>query len=98
MLYENGLKDSGFAQIIEGITALKTVKSLSYFGNELGMDSIEKLEELVENRSEQVLKDLRFGYLKSTPKCLLKLFEVIGWLEPLEKLRISGQKLTDIMF
>ena len=77
MLYENGLKDSGFAQIIEGISCLKTVKSITYFGNELGMESIEKLDELAWEEKENALKDLRIGYLKSPPKCLLNLYELI---------------------
>ena len=46
MLYDNGLKDTGFAHIVEGLAYLKTVKALNYFGNELGCDSIERLEDL----------------------------------------------------
>ena len=77
MLYENGLKDSGFAQIIEGISCLKTVKSITYFGNELGMESIENLDELAWEEKSSALKDLKIGYLKSTPKCLLSMYELI---------------------
>ena len=77
ILYDNGLKDSGFAQIIEGISCLKTVKSITYFGNELGMESLEKLDELAWEERDNSIKDLRLGYLKSTPKCLLNLYEII---------------------
>ena len=77
MLYDNGLKDIGFAQIIEGISCLKTVNSLTYFGNEIGMESIDKLEELAWEEEKKALKDLRIGYLKTSSKCLLELFGLI---------------------
>ena len=98
MLYDNGLKDTGFAQIIEGISCLKTVNSLTYFGNEIGMESIEKLEDLAWEDEKKALKDLRIGYLKTSSKCLLELFGLIERLAYLKKLRISGFKLTDNIY
>ena len=44
---------------------MKTVKSLTYFGNELGMESIDKLEELAWDDEKKALKELRIGYLKT---------------------------------
>ena len=95
MLYDNGLKDTGFAQIIEGMSCLKTVKSLTYFGNELGDESINKLEDLTWDKPHHAIRELRIGYLKVVPKNLVKTFDLISRLAYLEKLRISGLKVTD---
>ena len=52
MLYENGLRDEGFAQILEGLACLPVLKSLNYFGNELGHDSINQLEAFIRDEKE----------------------------------------------
>ena len=53
MLYENGLRDEGFAEILEGLTCLPVLKSLAYFGNELGHGSVNQLEEFIREDKEK---------------------------------------------
>lgn len=98
MLYENGLRDEGFAEILEGLTCLPVLKSLAYFGNELGHGSVTQLEEFIREDKEKQIKELRFGYLKCQPQVLEHLFETIEMFGSLQKLRISGQKLGDQIY
>ena len=98
MLYENGLRDEGFAQILEGLACLPVLKALNYFGNELGHDSINQLEAFIRDEKEKSIQELRLGYLKCGPQVLEHLFNTLEMFEFIKTLRISGMKLGDPIY
>lgn len=49
-----GLSDEGFAQVLVGLLAQKTIRSISYLNNRIGSKSVRVLEDLLDGNKSQV--------------------------------------------
>jgi hypothetical protein len=85
-LHDNFLTDNGFAAILDGLSTVGGLKSISYTQNELGDKSCEKLCNLIETSSYFIdsitLTDLKESKLQQSVKTLsskqVPLFRLIG--------------------
>jgi hypothetical protein len=65
---DNGLKDEGFALILEALQYHLGIKKFNYSNNELGEKSLPLLAKIIQRQMENHITELRISGIKSTPE------------------------------